>query len=101
MGIRFMLGGAGSDDSALAVAEHPLILNASYLTLQGDYAVAFSMKKGLTLVNAVSSRPLIGLVDYGSGQVLVIAEVSLIQDSSGGARNMQFLKNLAHYAMTR
>lgn len=103
MGIKFMLGGAGSDNTALAGAEHPLTANASYFTLDGNNAMAFRMQNGLALIYAVSRRPLVGLVEYGTkgGQVLVIAELGLIQDSGSGAKNMQFIKNLAHYAATR
>jgi hypothetical protein len=99
MGIKFMLGGAGSDGTAQSASEHPLTLDASYLTLNGNNAVAFGMQAGLTLIRG-AGRPLVGLVDFGTrgGQVLVIAELGLIQNSSVGAKNTQFLKNIAHYA---
>lgn len=102
MGIKFRLGGTGSDETARAAADHPLTQNATYLTLQGGNAVAFSMTNGLTLIRG-AGNPLAGLVDYGSngGQVLVIAEIGLIQDSGDGAKNMQFIINIAHYASTR
>ena len=103
MGIKFMFGGLGSDDSAVAVSDHPLTSNATYLTLQGGNTVAFSMKNGQALFHAVSRRPLVGLVDYGEqgGQILVIAEMGLVQTSTGGAKNIQFVINIAHYASTR
>lgn len=102
MGIKFRLGGAGSDNTAQAISEHPLTLDAPYLTLSGDNAVAFSMTNGLSLIRG-ASHPLVGLVDYGpqGGQILVIAELGLIKDSGDGAKNMQFIKNIAHYASTR
>jgi hypothetical protein len=101
MGIRFKFGGAG-DDTALAVSEHPLTLEATYLTLLGSNAVRFDMNTGSVLFNSAGS-PLVGLVDYGTkgGQVLVIGELGLLQESRGGARNIQFIKNIAHYASTR
>ena len=103
MGVRFMFGGLGSDDSAVAVSDHPLTSNATYLTLQGGNTVAFYMKSGQALFLAVSRRPLVGLVDYGEqgGQILVIAEMGLVQTSTGGAKNIQFVINIAHYASTR
>lgn len=103
MGIRFMFGGLGSDDSAVSISDHPLTSNSNYLTLQGGNTVAFSMKNGQALFLAVSRRPLVGLVDYGKhgGQILVIAEVGLVQTSTGGAKNIQFVKNIAHFASTR
>jgi hypothetical protein len=45
----------------------------------------------------------IGLVDYGSqgGQVLVIADLGLLRDNADGAKNLNFIKNLARYARSR
>ncbi len=99
MGIRFKFGGANDGNTAVAVSEHPLTMNATYLTLLSNNAVGFDMKTGLVLIQGAGS-PLVGLVDYGTkgGQVLVIGELGLLQESRGGARNMQFIKNIAHYA---
>jgi hypothetical protein len=102
MGIRFKLGGTGNDNTALAVAEHPLTLDATYLTLLGNNSVRFDMKTGLVLIHGAGS-PLVGLVDYGTkgGQVLVIGELGLLQGSQGSAKNIQFIKNIAAYAKER
>jgi hypothetical protein len=101
MGIKFIYGGTGSDNNAQALPGHPLTLNASYLTFEGYNAVAFKMNTGLELVRS-AGHPIVGLVDYGtkSGQVLIVAELGLLQDGSDGAQNMQFLMNLARYVMT-
>ena len=101
MGIRFKFGGTSNDNTALAVSEHPLTIDATYLTLLGNNVVPFDMKTGSVLIRG-SGSPLVGLVDYGTkgGQVLVIGELSILQESRGGAKNMQFIKNIAHYAST-
>jgi hypothetical protein len=103
MGIKFGLGGAGSDDNAMAVSEHPLTLNAPYLSLDGGNAVYFRMETGQVLFQAASLLPLVGLVDYGEldGQVLVIAETGLLRDNGASGRNIDFIKNIARYARTR
>jgi hypothetical protein len=102
MGIAFKFGDTGSGNIARVVSDHPLVANAAYLSLYGDNAVPFSMKTGLELIQAPSS-PLVGLVDYGNrhGQVLVIGDLGLLQADDIGAKNIQFLQNIAHYAMTR
>lgn len=102
MGIRFMYGGSDNNNTALAASEHPLTMDATYLTLRGDNAVRFGMKTGSVLIHDAGS-PLVGLVDYGTkgGQVLVIGELGLVQESYGGAKNIQFVKNIARYASTR
>jgi hypothetical protein len=102
MGIRFKFGGAGNNSTALAAVEHPLTLDATYLTLRGDNSVRFDMKTGSVLVHSAGS-PLVGLVDYGTkgGQVLVIGELGLLQAASQSSKNMEFVKNIAAYASER
>jgi hypothetical protein len=103
MGIKFIYGGTGSDSNAFPVsAEHPLTLNASYLTFEGYNAVAFKMTTGLELVRS-AGHPIVALVDYGElgGQVLVIGELGILLANSDGAKNLELLKNIAHYASTR
>ncbi|MGE5376669.1 MAG: M28 family peptidase [Bacteroidota bacterium] len=101
MGVRFMFGGFGGDDdnTARPVTEHPLTENARYLTFYEGQGVPFSMKKGTELFRAAGS-PIVGLVDYGDkgGQVLVIADLGILQAGSQGAKNIEFLKNIARYA---
>jgi hypothetical protein len=101
MGIKFIYGGTGGDDTVLAVSEHPLMVNASYLTFQSGNAVGFRMQTGLDLARS-AGNPVIGLVEYGEqgGQVLVIAELGIIHDTSG-SKNMEFMKNIAQYARMR
>jgi hypothetical protein len=102
MGVAFMYGGGLSDAIALAITEHPLTANASYLSFYDSQGVPFRMKNGLELIRA-AARPIVGLLDYGSqgGQVLVIADLGILQVDSMGAKNMEFLKNIARYASAR
>lgn len=102
MGVTFMYGGGPDDAIALSVAEHPLTANASYLAFYAGNGVPLRVQTGLELVRA-AGRPLVVLVDYGEkgGQVLVIADLGILQTDSAAAKNMEFLKNIAHYARTR
>ena len=85
-----------------AIAEHPLTENATYLACYDGNAVPFRMENGLELIRYAGS-PLVGSVDYGDqgGQVLVIADIGILQADSNGAKNFEFLKNIAHYASSR
>jgi hypothetical protein len=101
MGIRFQYGTLDGD-IALAVAEHPLTADAGYLAVYQSNGVPFGMDSGLDLAQ-INGRPIIGLVDYGEqgGQVLVIADLGVLKDDGAGARNMNFVKNIASYARSR
>jgi hypothetical protein len=104
MGVKFRVGGFGgdADNTARPVAEHPLTANARYLTFYEGQGVPFSMENGTELFRAAGS-PIVGLVDYGDkgGQVLVIADLGILQADALGARNLEFLKNIARYAGTQ
>ena len=102
MGVVFTYGGGVSDSIAVAATEHPLTANAEYLFFYDGQSVPFRMETGLELIRA-AARPLVGLVDYGNqgGQILVIADLGILQVDSNGAKNIEFLKNIARYASTR
>lgn len=104
MGITFRLGNiqGGDGDIASAAADHALTENATYLTYYPYYGVPFTMEDGLELMRA-DYKTIVGLVDYGEqgGQVLVIADMGILQADSMGAKNLDFLKNIARYAKTR
>lgn len=102
MGVTFRYGNIGGEDIALAAAEHPLTADASYLSYYEYNGVRFSMENGIELVRA-ASNPVVGLVEFGNkgGEVLVIADIGILQGDSNGAKNMDFLMNIAEYAKTR
>ena len=101
MGVKFRVGGFGgdADNTARPAAEHSLTENAGYLTFYEGQGVRFSMETGTELFRAAGS-PVVGLVEYGNkgGQVLVIADLGILQADALGARNLEFLKNIARYA---
>jgi hypothetical protein len=103
LGVRFRVGGLGddADSTARPVTEHPLTENAGYLTFYEGQGVRFSMENGMELFR-VAGNPVVGLVEYGNhgGQILVIADLGLLQADALGARNLEFLKNIARYAGT-
>lgn len=95
MGIKFQHGSVGGGIVRLT-ADHPLTLDAKYLTSVYDgLQVPMSQTGGLVLATGT-----IGLVDYGSrgGQILVIADLGLLRNNADGAKNMNFVKNIASYA---
>jgi hypothetical protein len=104
MGIKFGYGNIGgwSDDIAKAVVDHPLTEKATFLTYNSMYGVPFTMENGVELMQA-DFKPIVGLVNYGGqgGQVLVIADLGILQTIKVGAKNLQFLKNIALYARSR
>jgi hypothetical protein len=101
LGIRFQFG-VLDGDIAMAVTDHPLTTDAEYLAVFQRNGVPFKMDSGLDLAQT-NGRPIIGLVDYGDqgGQVLVIADLGILKDDGVGAKNMDFVKNIASYARTR
>jgi hypothetical protein len=71
-------------------------LRAKYLTcLYEGHQVPLIQSGGVELAYGV-----IGLLDHGDqgGQVLVIADVGLLRDNADSAKNLDFIKNIAHYA---
>jgi hypothetical protein len=104
MGISFRAGKikGTNDEIAKAVAVHALTENATYLTYNHYYGVPFSMEDGLELMRA-DYKTIVGLVDHGEkgGQVLVIADMGILQTDSVGAKNLDFIKNIARYAKMR
>lgn len=59
------------------------------------------MTDGFELIRA-DDKAIVGLVDYGEhgGQELVIADLGILQAESAGAKNRDFLKNIARRANT-
>ncbi len=98
LGIKFSYGNLGGGIVRLTAA-HPLAADAKYLT-----SVYEGLQVPMTQAGGVALAPgVIGLVDYGSqgGQVLVIADLGLLRDNADGAKNLNFVKNIARYARSR
>lgn len=99
MGIRFKLGMLDTlmvnSDSA-----HALMNDAQYLTMFSGNGVPFEIASGQVLATA-NLHPIIALVEYGQGQVLVLGDIGLLVDYGGDAKNLNFVKNIALYASKR
>jgi hypothetical protein len=94
-GVKFSHGYLGGGVVSI-VADHPLTSDAKYLTsVYSGLQVPMTQEDGVALAPGV-----IGLVDYGrkGGQVLVIADLGLLRDNADGAKNLNFVKNIAQYA---
>jgi len=102
MGIRFKYGQIGGESIALEVSDHPLTVDAAYLSYFEYNGVPFDMDAGQQLLSS-AGKSVVGLVDYGEqgGQVLVIADIGILQCSVAVGKNLQFLQNLAQFILTR
>jgi hypothetical protein len=94
----------GSIQASLAKArgDHPLTHNAAYLKMIGDNGVPIRLTAGQILAQA-DGRTVLALLDSGSagGQVLLVADLTLLQDMGRGGKNLTLLQNLARYAWER
>jgi len=100
-GVEFK-DGVMRGEVATPAGRHPIADGISYLTLYPENGVPFDLNEGQTLFE-VNRHPIVGLVDYGDqgGEVLVVADISLLFDNSGDANNLVLVKNIASYAHTR
>lgn len=89
-------------DKAYGDVSNPLTDKAEMLLTYADAGVSFTLDKGEVLYTS-GGKPIIAMVDYGDrgGQVLVIGDLGILIDENGGAGNLQFLQNIAAYAMER
>jgi len=87
---------------ATPASEHPITNGIGYLTMYPGNGVPFDLNAGQSLFE-VNRHPVVGLVDYGDqgGEVLIVADISLLFDNSGDANNLVLVKNIASYAHTR
>ena len=101
MGAAFQ-SGILQGDFAMASGTHPITSEVSYLSLYSGNSVPFTMDTGVELAQ-INNQSAIGLVQYGDqgGEILIVADISLLFDSSGNANNLVFIKNIANYAATR
>jgi hypothetical protein len=99
MGIRFKVGVLNST-MVKSESQHALMNDAQYLKMFASNGVPFEIKSGQVLATA-NLYPIIALVDYGQGQVLVVGDIGLLVDYGGDAKNLNFVKNIARYVSTR
>jgi hypothetical protein len=97
-GITFE-GGTILATDATVDPEHPLTAGLYDLSLLGENGVTFRMDEGQELADAWGD-PAAALVDHGVGQVLVLADIGILDDT-GGQPNLPFWLNLAAYVRSR
>ncbi len=79
----------------------PLLEGISYLEMTAGNGIPFTMEDGQPLAD-VDGRLVMGLVDYGAGQVLALADVGILGSNGLGApANLRLWQNLADYARSR
>jgi hypothetical protein len=101
-GVRFSEG-AFYSDLALVEGENPLMANVPSLVLSGNNAVPFTMETGEVIADSMG-KTAAGLIDFGKGQVLVLADVSIldfVRLEPAAQDNYQFLQNIAQYIISR
>ena len=93
--------GAMAAQVAAPANNHPLTNGVNYLNMYG-VGVPLNLDSGEKLFEAYG-KPLIAIADYGEygGEVLIVADISLLFDSSWDGNNMAFIKNFSRYASTR
>jgi hypothetical protein len=85
---------------ALSSVDHPLIDGVDGLELIEQNSVSFQMEEGEVLAHA-NGIPALALVEHGEGQVVVLAEVGMLNSGGGEPANLPFWLNLARYARSR
>ncbi len=91
-----------SAEVAEAASSHGLTEKAGALLTYGDGGVAFTLAAGEVLYTS-DGQPIVALIEHGEkgGQLLVIGDLGLLIDNGNSGDNLQFLKNLAEYAVDR
>jgi hypothetical protein len=81
---------------------HPLLERVSYMKLLPGNSVPIRLEEGQVLAWA-DGKIVIGLVDYGDagGQVLALADASLLGNGAGTPRSLKLWQNLVEYARSR
>ncbi|CAG0933406.1 Aminopeptidase S [Thermoflexales bacterium] len=78
--------------------DHPLTQAVKYLELAAENGVPFTATLGLTLAQAPGGVTVAAVIDRGQGQVLVLADVGMLDTANGDPINLPFWRNLAAYA---
>lgn len=99
MGIHFKMG-VLTAPLVKSNSTHALMNEAQYLKMFANNGVPFEITSGEVLAT-VNLHPIIALVDFGQGQVLVIGDIGLLVDFGGDAKNLNFVRNIARSISTR
>lgn len=85
---------------ALVPIDHPLVDGVEELELIEQNSRSFQLEAGDVLAHA-NGVPALALVDRGAGEVLVLADVGMLNSAGGEPANLPFWLNLARYARSR
>ncbi len=98
-GVEYRSGGLNSS-TASVVSSHPLVDGISDIQMANDNAVRFATTGGEDLARVIGF-PAVALVEAGSGEVLVLADLGILGAPGGQAPNLVFWRNLAEYFASR
>jgi hypothetical protein len=70
----------------------------TYLELVEGNGVPFTATMGLTLAQAPGGVTVAAVIEQGQGQVLVLADVGMLDTANDDLINLPFWRNLADYA---
>jgi hypothetical protein len=103
-GVTFETG-AVSDYRAQVKGDSPLVDGLSTLELGRGNGTPFSLLEGIEaqVLARAAGEPVVTLLNYGhaGGQVLVLADISILTSGYGQPQNLAFWRNLAAYARSR
>jgi hypothetical protein len=85
---------------AISGLSHPLVEESGLLDLVENNGVGFTVEHGETLAT-MSGRSVMSLVEFGAGEVLVLADLGILGSPRGEPANLQFWRDLATYARSR
>lgn len=77
---------------------HPLTRGVKYLELAVENGVPFTATLGLPLAQAPGGVTVAAVTDHGQGQVLVLADVGMLDAANDDLINLPFWQNLADFA---
>ena len=88
---------------ATTVGDHPLVAGTHGLTMGDGNGVPFELDPGTgaQVLAEIDGQPVVALLDHGAGQVLALADVSILTSGWGEPRNLVFWQNLGQYALER
>jgi len=99
-GVTFT-GQTHADGSVSPSQEHPLLESVSGLQMAGSNGMVFEMQSGSVLAGGPSGA-VIGLAPAGEkGEVIILADVALLNNAWGSSVNTAFWKALASYSLER
>ena len=98
-GVRFTAGSIPGDSTEIT-GVHEIVEGVTALELAENNSVPFTMEDGEILARS-GFRNTLGLLEVGTGEVLVLGDVGMLGNRRGEPENLGFWRNLARYAGSR